>query len=244
MKIELEDENNWKSNIPKTAFVFSKNKNSSESLDYSPFGAYSFGNVLTYYKRGILLNSDISKWYTALGIFRSLITVHKDYELLYDKIKYENLPNFCKNLLSSSISELINKCNLDIKDAQNISLLTPFTIYWDDAISSMKQIESNRGFSNEYSLEEALFILHIKTYKPNFLICFFRGQEIEDDMIFYAKCLIIAIYCVLKNENKIPLEFKLDLTSNDNKLCFIKNADILIDAYVDEIQKMKKKLDI
>lgn len=241
MQIELDDEEKWKSNIPKIAFVYSKNINSSESFDYSPFGKYIFKSSLGDFKKGLLMTSDISKWYRLLGLFRSLITYHKDYEILYDKISYEKLPDFCKTLISESVNEISRQCNLDMINSQKISLLTPFKISWDDAISSIRKIESIRGSFLEYSLEEALFILHIKTYKPNFLISFFSSQ-VEEDMLYYAKCLIAAIYCVLKNEGKIPLEFKLDLSINDNKLCFIKNADILIEQYLDEVEKIKNKL--
>ena len=238
MKIELEnEEDNSIYNIPKSGLIFAKIRNSSESLDYSPVGNYSFSNSLTDFKKAISLDSDISHWYNALGIFRSLIIDYKDYNILYDKISYENLPYFCKNLLISSIKEIIDKSKLDITNAQKISLLTVFKLSWDDAISSLKEIESNGGNSHEYTFEESLFILHLKTYKPNFLIRYFKSQEIEDDMIFYAKCLTAAISCVLKKEGKIPLELKLDLSIKDNKMFFIKNADILIDTYLDNLKK-------
>lgn len=172
-------------------------------------------------------NIPIPIWYLTLDICKCFVIIHKNYGTAFDNVSYESLPDNCKKLLASNIDILANKC--DLVSAQKLSLLTAINAQLDDALCAMKKIASRGALSHEYTLTEALFILHLNPTHPNVFRRVFYNDEYEKDMMFYAKCITGAIACILRFEKKIPDDFNFDIIPGDNvKQCFIRNVSKLI----------------
>ena len=193
--------------------------------------------IYTYIKKIDLesISEDLPRWYSIIGKCRNMFVIHKQYPSYFNTVSYKDLPNTCKNLLSSNINLLQTEQNCSLEEAQKWSLLTAIVVSWKDAYSSMKAIAESGPLTHKYKLTEAVFILHLT---PTSTITGFFGNIFQinkyenEEMLFYAKCLTGALACVYKHEKKIPVDFEFEILTSDNfKSSFLKNSQKLMEAY-------------
>jgi hypothetical protein len=181
-----------------------------------------------------LQSNDLPTWYYILCHCRTHVIIGKNYWSLFDEISYESLPDKCKKLLSRNINELKKKC--DISVAEKLSLLTAINPSCEEALSSMREINKNGSLSYNYTLTEAIFILHLNPSQSytNYIMSFFRRNNYEDkNVLFYARCVMGALACVLKHDGIIPVDFEFDLLqTGDEKSYFLKSVKRLMQAYM------------
>ncbi len=241
-------------NIHESVWLYCMNQNTktfwgNKSLDCSMFRFQREYDALLNFPKQIEIikekninyvnNDNIPIWYLTLDLCKRFVITHKNYGTAFDNVSYESLPDNCKKLLSSNIEILANKC--DLVSAQKLSLLTAINAQWDDALCAMKKIASRGALSHEYTLTEALFILHLNPTHPNVFRRVFYNDEYEKDMMFYAKCITGAIACILKFEKEIPEDFKFDIIQGDDvKQCFIRNVSKLINEYSKKFNNSNK----
>jgi hypothetical protein len=153
-------------------------------------------------------------------------------------------------LLLEKINQIKSKC--DVSSAKKLSILTAINTSWENALSSMKEIVKEQALSHEYTLTEALFILHLKPSQSctsnsvwsNWIKLFLKSSEYKnEDVLFYAECITGAIACVFRHNKKIPANFEFDIIyTNDLSYRFIKNVKKLMQAYKDIFIKEEKKM--
>ena len=126
------------------------------------------------------------------------------------------------------------KCDIPI--AEKLSLLTAINPSYEEALSSMREINKDGSLSYNYTLTEAIFILHLNPSQSctNYIMSFFRKNNYEDkNVLFYARCLIGALACVLKHDGKIPADFEFDLLQTGNeKSYFLTSVKRLMQTYM------------
>ena len=221
------------------------------SLNCAPFSIPSKYNTIlstSEYIRMIqsnLLSNELSVWYYIFCCCRSHVIIEKNYWALSNKISYERLPDNCKKLLNGNIKELRRKC--DIKVAKKLSLLTAINTSWEDTLSSINEIVEEKALFHDYTLTEALFIIHLKPSQSctstsiwsNWSKLFQKDNEYkEEDVLFYAECLTGALSRVLKHDGKIPSDFEFEiLPTDDAKGYFLRNVKKLMQAYKDNFIK-------
>ena len=189
----------------------------------------------TYIKKNLnSISEDLPRLYYIIGKCQQMFIVHKKYLDYFNSILYKDLPNTCIKLLSENINLLIKEKNCSLEEAQKWSLLTAIVVSWKDAYSALKAIVERGPLSHKYKLTEAIFILHLR---PTFSITGFFGNIFQtdkyenEDMIFYAKCLIGALACVYKHEKYIPSDFKFEILISDSlKSSFMRNVQKLLET--------------
>jgi hypothetical protein len=226
------------------------------ALDWHNFLIPSIYNIEATFNKYITttdLNSipeQLPMCYSITGTCRHYIIIHKDYRSLFNEVSYESLPDNCKKLLLEKINQIKSKC--DVSSAKKLSILTAINTSWENALSSMKEIVKEQALSHEYTLTEALFILHLKPSQSctsnsawsNRIKLFLKSSEYKnEDVLFYAECITGAIACVFRHNKKIPANFEFDLIyTNDLSYRFIKNVKKLMQAYKDIFIKEEKKM--
>jgi hypothetical protein len=148
----------------------------------------------------------------------------------------------CWEVLKVHVDSLVNIYRARPEVAKKLALLTAFELPWGSFTDLLEEITSKEGgFSHEYTLESALFILHMCRRASNFseaLRALFKEncQQKEERKLLYASCLAGAMANILKKEGKIQEDFFFDLQlSSEEKLQFvINNVKKLLNAYFGE----------
>jgi hypothetical protein len=140
--------------------------------------------------------------------------------------------SLCREALKSSVND-IQKYRVLPDLAEKLSLLIVFEVPWRLAVTALRELCKEGAFSHEYTLEEALFVVHMcpRRSRVDTFLDFWQKSKYEDDIVFYMKCLAGAMARVLKEEGKVrDFSFDIDI-SFTNKQLVVHNVKKLLAAY-------------
>jgi hypothetical protein len=143
------------------------------------------------------------------------------------------LNTLCWKILKEEVEDLQRIYNAESVVAKKLSLLSVFKLPWKSSVNLLGRLCKDGGFSHEYSLEEALFVLHMcpqRSFSDTFC-CIFTGKN-DDGIVLYASCLAGAMAKVLKEEGKMgDFSFDINTSISTRKKLVIHNVKKLLTEY-------------
>lgn len=181
--------------------------------------------------------------YSLIGFSRSITVLHLKKGRFFNMISCDKISPELQKALAPYVISLQDRYSVTLREAQKFSLITAFEVSWNDAVSLMNHICPEGAFSHEYSVEEALFIIHMKAKSPSvFEKSFWSSTKYNDEQLLYAKCLVGALAKVLKIEGTISGDFGFSIgTNHDPKTLLFENAIRFLSAYAEGNPEFSKK---
>lgn len=218
--------------------------------DNAIWGAYDtkldLRRVVEFLNESDSENMDISRFLSILGCCKVNIVLSENQESLFKTINldffdktFKQFPQQVQKQLNKDIKEhkkyLNGREDQKVVIAKKLVLLGVVSVSWKDMMSMLTTIgekaEGGTVLTKQYSLEQALLILHMKPKIP-----LMWGKPGLSEQLVYAQYIAGAMATVLKKRGMLKPDFKLEYTGTGTLGDITQRAiRPLLEGYLDKV---------
>ena len=177
---------------------------------------------------------DLELLLDVIGFCRVFVILSGDIELLWPRLHPFSLCDEVVSQLKRRVYYDGDVSYAELESAYRYSLLLPSHMSWEKCIMFANLVCREGGFSHEYSLEEAIFIIHMNPLDVSpFEGSFWDVHKYRRDRLLLFRCFLGGLARVLQEEGRFPADFHFSISlGGDEERLIVDNGVLFLCAFM------------